>query len=239
MSDSTPEQVPGQGESGTGEALAPPIASEAVAAPPPLVVPEVAHPSEQTGSAPPPPAPTTYVAPEGYGAYTAPQATTASPARAALPWFLGGVAVAVGVSIAGWMVVHSRGGGVLWWGGYFVTFGLWRAAYGAYSRARAATGQKLGGAAMAVVVLGTVVALGSAAAFAVSYVGEKTAPAVADGVGSCWAEDGDQVVAVACTDSDAKYVAVSEVASDSDCATEDAGAIDSTTKGKVLCLRQR
>lgn len=228
MSDRTPEQ---DSIADGGAALPAPDPAQAVAAPPPGSVPDLVLPPVQHPGSP------TYVAPEGYGAM--PVGAVRSPARAALPWFLGGVLVAVGVSVAGWMVVHSRGGGVLWWGGYFVTFALWRTAWRQYQASRAATGQRLGGAATALVAVGTVVALASAAVFAFSYVGEKTAPPVADGVGSCWAENGEQVVAVACTDADAKYVAVSEQTSDADCPSTAAGAIDASTPGKVLCLNLR
>jgi hypothetical protein len=217
-----------------GEAAAQPIADGRAPAPDPGPAPPA---SESAAPLPAPTGPPAYVAPAGYGA--APQAAAAGPAKAALPWFLAGVAVAVGVSIAGYVVVHSRGGGVLWWGGYIVTFGLWRTAWSRYSAARAATGTGLSGGAKAVVALGTVLALGAAAVFAVSYVGVKSAPPIADGVGSCWAESGDQVVAVSCSEADAKYVAVSEVASDADCPETSAGAIDSTTAGKVLCLNER
>lgn len=203
-----------------------PDPADAVDAPPPLVLPPVQHPSSPT-----------YVTPTGYGAM--PAAPPSAPGRAALLWFLGGVAVAVGVSIAGWIVVNSRGGGVLWWGGYFVTLALWRTAWRNYQIARGATGQKLGGAALAVVVVGALLAVGSAALFASAYIGEKTAPPIADGVGSCWADKGDQVVNVSCSDSTAAYVAVSEAASDADCPSTIAGSIDSTTPGKVLCLNRR
>ncbi len=74
-----------------------------------------------------------------------------SPFAAAAPLFLLGVLVAVGVSIAGIMVINSRGGGILWWGGYFVTFGLWRAAFARYKEASAASGTGLGGLGTAVV----------------------------------------------------------------------------------------
>ncbi|HET7901361.1 MAG TPA: hypothetical protein VFL59_09250, partial [Candidatus Nanopelagicales bacterium] len=157
--------------------------------------------------------------------------------RAAMLPFLAGVAVAVGVSIAGYVVLHSRGGGLLWWGGYFVTFGLWRAAWARYSAT--AGGRPMPGPARALMIGGVVVSVAAAAVFAYSYISDKTAPPVATGVGSCWAEEGDNVVAVPCGDADARYTATAEVSSDSECPGTSAGSIDSDQPGKVLCLAQR
>lgn len=236
MSDSSmPGEVPGTAVDGA----APPPGSAGAAVPPALVVPEVAHPAMAPGAPPlpPPPPSATYTSPAGYGAF--PAAPAPSPERAALPWFLGAVAVVIGVSIAGLVVVSSRGGGVLWWGGYFVAFALGRTAWSRYSRARAVSGGSMSATAIIVMVLGGVLALGAVAAFTVAYVGEKSAPPVADGVGSCWADDGDRVLAVSCGDSAAKYVAVAQVSTDSDCAADTDGAIDSSIPGKVLCLKKK
>lgn len=159
-----------------------------------------------------------------------------SPFAAAAPLFLLGVLVAVGVSIAGIMVINSRGGGILWWGGYFVTFGLWRAAFARYKEASAASGTGLGGLGTAVVAVGTVLAVGAAAAFGLAFAADKSAPALAETVGSCFTADGDKVFVVACDSTDATYVALKEVTADADCPASTIGTIDTATAGRFLCL---
>lgn len=174
-----------------------------------------------------------------YGAPLAAGAATGgpSPFAAAAPLFLLGVLVAVGVSIAGIMVINSSGGGILWWGGYFVTFGLWRTAWSRYQAAKAASGKGLGGVGTAVTAVGAIVAVGAAAAFALAYAGDKSAPALTETVGSCWrVESSEQVQLVACDSSDATYVALEEVADEADCPASYLGVVETETAGRFLCL---
>ncbi|MFC6236308.1 hypothetical protein [Longivirga aurantiaca] len=173
-----------------------------------------------------------------YGAPLAPGATAGgpSPFAAAAPLFLLGVLVAVGVSIAGIMVINSRGGGILWWGGYFVTFGLWRSAFARYKAASAASGSGLGGLGTAVVAVGTVLAVGAAAAFGLAFASDKSTPALAETVGSCYTADGDKVFVVECDSTDATYVALKEVVAETDCPASTIGTIDTATAGRYLCL---
>lgn len=181
------------------------------------------------GSAPPPPA--------GAPVYGAP--TTGggqSPAAAAAPMFLIGTVIAIGASIAGIAVLNSRGGGILWWGAYFVTFALWRRAWSAYQQAKGATGRGLGTGAKVVAAICVVAAVGSAGAFGLAFAADKSTPALAEGVGSCFTRDGDKVFVVACDSAEAQYVALSEVTNEADCPATTIGDIESTTAGRFLCL---
>jgi hypothetical protein len=159
-----------------------------------------------------------------------------TPFAAAAPMFLLGVLVAIGVSVAGIMVINSRGGGVLWWGGYFVTFALWRRAFASYKAVSAASGTGLGGLGTAVAAVGVVLAVGAAAAFGLAFANDKSAPALAETVGSCWTAEGEKVFLVACDSADAQYTALEEVTSEADCPTTAIGSIETATAGRFLCL---
>jgi hypothetical protein len=175
--------------------------------------------------------------PDGAPMYGAP--TTGggqSPAAAAAPMFLIGTVVAIGASIAGIAVLNSRGGGLLWWGAYFVTFALWRRAWSAYQQAKGATGRGLGTAATVVAGVCVVAAVGSATAFGLAFVSDKSAPALAESVGSCFTRDGDKVFVVACDSADAQYVALTEVTNEADCPATTIGDVESPTAGRFLCL---
>lgn len=207
---------------------------------------DAAAAAEDSGATPPPPTgpPVLGTPQHGGPEYGAPQAGPAgvagpSPARAAAPLFLAGVAVAIGVSIAGVMVLNSRGGGVLWWGGYFVTAGLWRAAWRRYQDARAATGTGLSGLATGAAAIGVLVSLGAAAVFGLAWFQDKTAPALAETVGSCWAVENDQAFLVPCDDPDALYTALEEVSTDADCPATSIGSVETATAGRYLCLGLR
>ena len=181
------------------------------------------------GSAPPPPT--------GAPLYGAP-ATGAvkSPVAAAAPMFLIGTVVAIGASIAGIAVINSRGGGILWWGAYFVTFALWRRAWSAYQEAKGATGRGLGTGAKVLAGVCVLAAVGAAGAFGLAYAADKSTPALAEAVGSCFTRDGDTVYVVACDSPDAQYVALTEVTNEADCPASALGSIDSPTAGRFLCL---
>lgn len=158
-----------------------------------------------------------------------------SPAKAAAPSFLLGVAVAVGVSLAGLWVIQSHSGGILWLGGYIVSFGAWRRSWAYYRAAAARTGQTLSAPQKAITGILLVVSLALTAAFVVQYIGQKTAPKLTAGVGSCWAQEGDKGVLVDCTDSRAAYIAVSTASTTDQCPTNDAVQVDSL----AYCLRAK
>lgn len=176
-------------------------------------------------------------------AYAAPQlsAPSVSPARSAAGLFWLGVFVAVGVSAAGLAVVNSSGGGIIWYGGYFVTLAVWRRAWRAYRSASAASGQQMSSSAMLAVAAGVIVAVGSAAVFGVQWINAEShrdSSALATVVGSCWSEDGSQVYVVDCGDSSAKYRAVDEVSTgqESSCPEETVGTVVGTIPAQTLCL---
>lgn len=109
--------------------------------------------------------PKTYVTGDVYGAM--PERAPVSPARAALPWFLAGVAVAVATSAIRWRFFHRDDGyAAWWWGAYLLVPAVWRTAWTRGAEARADTGRRLGAGAIAVVLVGLVIALGSVAILA-------------------------------------------------------------------------
>ncbi len=156
--------------------LPPEQPGDAYAAPPTTAPLDIAAPSG------PPAYPTTGYGAPAYGApasgapaYGAPGAAPLrgpSPARAAMPSFLLGTAVAIGVSLAGYAVENSRSGGILWFGGYFVALAFFRSAWAKYQLASKLTGQTLSSGAMivagicAVAVVGSMIMFGSAYATA-------------------------------------------------------------------------
>ena len=170
-------------------------------------------------------------------AYWAPADGSApSAARAAAPMFIAGVVVAIGVSIAGIVVVNSRGGGILWWGGYFVAFGLWRAAKARYDAARRASGESMSGTTKAIAALGLVVAIGSAAAFGLTWAKAASTPDLPETVGSCWQELDGKGVVVDCGSSDAQYTAIATAATEDACPQESVASVQSAKGGQFLCL---
>lgn len=159
-----------------------------------------------------------------------------SPFAAAAPLFFLGVLVAVGVSIAGIWVVNSRGGGFLWWGGYIVTFGLWRSAFARYKEVSEGSAASLSQRGLVMVIAGALVAVASAGAFAYAWAKATTAPRVTNTVGSCWVKDGEQFYPSDCGDAAAIYVVLSEEFNESFCSSESYYWVESPTKGKVLCM---
>ena len=159
-----------------------------------------------------------------------------SAARAAAPMFIAGVVVAIGVSIAGIVVVNSRGGGILWWGGYFVALGLFRAAKARYDAASRATGAPMSGSTKAIAAVGLVVALGSAAAFGLTWAKASSAPALAETVGSCWQEQDGKGVVVDCGSSDAQYTAIATAVTQDACPQESVAWVQSSRGDSYLCL---
>jgi hypothetical protein len=224
-----------------------PVTQEQVAPEPVLPAPMAGTDPATQGStiAEPLAATTTSAAPSpDAAAYWAPADGTTtvagpSPARAAAPMFFAGVVVAIGVSIAGIVVVNSRGGGILWWGGYFVAFALWRSAKAKYDAHSRATGQSMSGATKAIAVAGLVVALGSAAAFGLTYAKAKTATPLAETVGSCWQEQDGKGVVVDCGSSDAQYTAIAISATEAACPQEAIASIQASNGGQYLCLAKK
>ena len=171
----------------------------------------------------------------GATAPPAPAGPSESPAKAAAPSFLLGAAVAIIASLAGLWVISSRSGGILWIGGYLVTFFAWRRAWAYYKAAAARTGQTLTTPQKAITGVLVVASLALTGAFAVQYIGQKTAPKLTAGVGSCWAQDGDKAVLVDCTDSTAAFVATGTAATVDQCPTDSAVEINNVT----YCLNRK
>lgn len=230
----TPQYEIGQVENGhrwTGASWEPVTApAEAPAAPP---APPVAPGSGFADD------PAAYWAPAAPGVGPVGAGSSVSPARVAAPLFFAGVVVAVGVSIAGIVVVNSSGGGILWWGGYFVAFALWRSAKAKYDAAARGTGVSMSGAAKAVVALGLVIGIGSAAVFGLSWANASSTPALTETVGSCWQQQGDKGVLVDCGSSDAEYQAVAVTATEDACPQEAIASIKSDSTGQYLCLAKK
>lgn len=169
---------------------------------------------------------------------------TATPAQAAAGLFWAGVAVALAVSAITYVALHSDSGGIFWFGGYFLTFGLWRRAYARAKAAETRSGTRLGQPARAIagVVGGAVVVL--AIGMSLAWIGSYNQPhGLAATVGSCWTDDGGTARLVDCTDPNADYVAVSIVSTGSErpnCPPEAIGTV--TVKGSpanALCLDRR
>jgi hypothetical protein len=221
-----------------------PVTQEQVAPEPVLPAPMAGTDPATQGStiAEPLAATTTSAAPSpDAAAYWAPADGTTtvagpSPARAAAPMFFAGVVVAIGVSIAGIVVVNSRGGGILWWGGYFVAFGLFRAAKARYDAASRATGAPMSSATKTIAVVGLVVALGSAAAFGLTWAKVASTPPLAETVGSCWQEQDGKGVVVDCTSSDAQYTAIATAATKDACPEAAVAWVQSAKGDSYLCL---
>ena len=166
-----------------------------------------------------------------------------TPGRAAAGLFWIGVLVAVGVSVAGWVAHNSLNGGVFWFGGYFISLGLWRRAWAQFKATSYATGQGLSLNAKLLTAAGALVAIVFAAVLGVTWVSdESTQGNLTETVGSCWAEDGDQVVLVACSDSRAKYTAVQQVTTGTEaanCPSNSAGSVVTEVATITLCLAPR
>lgn len=224
MADGTPD--PSEPEGGRGDHAPRTPASE-----------PVGEPSRTPAPEPPPTAPRTYVTSEAYGAVRARAPRT--PAQAALPWFVAGVLVAVATSVLGWRFLHTTDSSAAWWwGAYLVAVALWRTAWSQYSEARAETGQGLGAVAVAVVVIGSAVAVGSVVVLsATSFVWR--APPTEFGVGSCWSEDGGRLGAVPCGDRSAAYAAIAEAAAPDRCPGATRATVPAPDVSRVLCLARR
>ena len=198
--------------------------------------------TQESPIAEPPAVTTTSAAPSpDAAAYWAPADGTTtvagpSPARAAAPMFFAGVVVSIGVSIAGIVVVNSRGGGILWWGGYFVALGLFRAAKARYDAASRATGAPMSGTTKAIAAVGLVVALGSAAAFGLTWAKVASTPPLAETVGSCWQEQDGKGLVVDCSSSDAQYTAIATAATQDACPQEAVAWVQSSKGTEYLCL---
>jgi hypothetical protein len=223
-------------EAGSDEAPAAPAADPSAAAVPtnqfgtPL-------PAAEIGTPPAPSTGATY--PGGYAGAPAPgpSGPVESPAKAAAPSFLLGALVAIGVSVLGLWVIQSHSSGVFWFGGYFVTLVAWRRSWAYYKATSARTGSGLTTPQKAIVAVLAGTALMLTAAFAVQYIGVKTAPKLTAAVGSCWADSGDKVRLVECSDSSAAYVATSTALTQDSCPTSAEGSI--SDNGTYYCLTRR
>ncbi len=166
-----------------------------------------------------------------------------TPARAAATLFWLGVLVAVGVTVAGFIALHSLSGGIFWFGGYVITFALWRRAWAKYQATSYATGQGLSTNARLLLAAGGLIAVVPAAFLGVAWAGDQGSQSqLTETVGSCWAEDGSQVVLVACSDSRAQYVAVQQVSTGSEetsCPSSSVGSVVTDVATITLCLQRR
>ena len=98
-----------------------------------------------------------------------------------------------------------------------ITFALWRRAWAKYQATSYATGQGLSTNARLLLAAGGLIAVVPAAFLGVAWAGDQGSQSqLTETVGSCWAEDGSQVVLVACSDSRAQYVAVQQVSTGSE-----------------------
>jgi hypothetical protein len=160
-----------------------------------------------------------------------------SPAKAAAPSFLLGAAVGIGVSALGLWIMKTHSSGIFWFGGYFVTFAAWRRSWAYYTSTAARTGQGLTPPQKAIAgVLGGLTLI-LTALFVVQYVGTLTAPKLTAAVGSCWADSGDKVVQVECSDSSAAYIATSTAPTQSSCPDSAEGSI--SENGVYYCLTRK
>jgi hypothetical protein len=236
VADTTRPLVMTPAEAGSDEAPAAPVADPSAAAVPtnqfgtPLSAAEIGTPLA-------PPAGATY--PGGYAGAAAPgpSGPVESPAKAAAPSFLLGALVAIGVSVLGLWVIQSHSSGVLWFGGYFVTLAAWRRSWAYYKATSARTGAGLTAPQKAIVAVLAGTALVLTAAFAVQYIGAKTAPKLTAAVGSCWADSGDKVRLVECSDSSAAYIATSTALTQDACPASAEGSI--SDNGTYYCLTRR
>ena len=166
-----------------------------------------------------------------------------SPARAAATLFWVGVLVAVGVTVAGFVALNSLSGGVFWFGGYVVTFALWRRAWAKYQATSYATGQGLSTSARLLAAAGGLIAVVPAAFLGVAWVGDQGRQSqLTETVGSCWAQDGDQVVEVPCSERRVQYVAVQQVTSgteETSCPSSSVGSVVTEVATITLCLAPR
>ncbi|MBI1376746.1 MAG: hypothetical protein GC157_04585 [Frankiales bacterium] len=169
---------------------------------------------------------------------------TTTPAQAASGLFWAGVAVALAVSAITYFALHSDSGGIFWFGGYFLTVGLWRRAYARAKAAESRSGTRLSQPARAIagVVGGAVVVL--AIGISLAWIGSYNQPhGLTDKVGSCWTDNGTTVSLVDCADPNADYVAVSIVSTGSERTTCPSEAIGSVTVSghpdSSLCLDRR
>lgn len=160
-----------------------------------------------------------------------------SPARAAAPSFLLGAAVGIAVSALGLWIMKTHSSGIYWFGGYFVTFAAWRRSWAYYKSTAARTGQRLTPPQKAIVGVLGAATLVLTALFVVQYIGTLTAPKLTAAVGSCWAESGDKVVQVECSDSSAVYTATSTAATSGSCPDSAEGSI--SEKGVYYCLTRK
>lgn len=201
-------------------------------APPPSGAP--AYPAPAFG------APTSSPPAYGAAAYGAPRTAPLrgpSPARAAMPSFLLGTAVAIGVSLAGYAVENSRSGGILWFGGYFVALAFFRSAWAKYSLTSKLTGQKLSSGAVAVAGICAVAVVGSMIMFGSAYATAHTPRTV--GIGSCFTQEGDRAFDVDCSDSSATYVAVAQAPSVDQCPQNAEAGVRQDSGAGVLCLARK
>ena len=172
------------------------------------------------------------------GTYGVPVEAAAPAPNAIVRPFLIGVGAAIVTSVAGLLVIQSGGGGLLWFGGYFVAFSSLSRAWKIHQRSKSQTGvglsqpMRIGGAALAIA------ALVLTGLFASTYINKKSHPLTAT-VGSCWAQDGDKAVLVACDNSDARFTAVAiEASSDSCPASAESYVYDETSK-QYICLQAK
>ena len=165
------------------------------------------------------------------------QAPVAAPKRTNSRWltpFLIGAAVGIGVSIAGIVVINSRGGGVLWFGGYFITLAFWRTAWARRGNPSQSS----------MIIAGVIGALtiASAAWFGVSWLHEKSIenaviPNAQPTVGSCWLDaSGGYLDITSCSNKLAKYTGEKLVTNPDQCPANAPTYVEVTANKSYLCL---
>jgi hypothetical protein len=165
------------------------------------------------------------------------QAPVAAPKPTSSRWltpFIIGALVGIGVSIAGIVVINSGGGGILWFGGYFITLALWRTAW-------ARRGHPSQSSTIIAVVVGALT-IGSAAWFGVSWLHEKSLenavlPNAQPTIGSCWFDaPGGYVDITSCSNNLAKYTGAKLVTSPDQCPASAPTYVEVTANKSYLCL---
>lgn len=142
--------------------------------------------------------------------------------RGALRQFLIGVAVFVAVGVAAYVTDRLKFGTVLWIGGLLVGGTMMLRAFTEY-RGTQASGVAVLPRSIAIVTVGSLLAVGGAASAVTSWADAKS---IATGVGSCWSIASDEEVEAVDCDEEHDLVLVAVVDSEDQCPDSTLGVVE-------------
>jgi len=145
-------------------------------------------------------------------------------------WF--GVLLFLGGAISTY-IASGKNGGIIWYGGMIFGAILLFRAFAAYRSSRKEGAPALGVLGKVVAVVGIVACLGTGITAVSALIGAET---VADGVGSCWTVDDEDVAVPVSCDDEHQFKAVSEAPAAEQCPEESASYLEGEDGENVLCI---